>query len=280
MTTQAVTLIQRVRRFLGDYPDLDILQTGMLATGSSVIVEDSTRYAVNWYIQIGSEMMRVSALPNNTTLTVQRGARGTTAFSHTAGDPILIRPAFSDLEILDALNGGISASYPYFYKDDLDTSITTDGSSYEYTTVPSGIRMLSKVETKESGSPYYYRIDGWTVKRGGGTVTLQFATPPIQGTLRLWGYGPFPALASSSDNLDTQWPSWGEDILLEYAAQRLLMSSEARRVRLDAGPQDDAQSQARQGVAASAASGLLQRFQLRLSQQPMPPMPRHLVRIF
>src|SRR5690348_3710056 len=111
-------------------------------------------------------MVRITALTNSTTLAVARGAQGTTAASHVSGATILVRPGFSDIQILDAINAGINATYPYFYKDDLDTSITTDGSSYEYTTVPAGIRMLSKVETRESGSPYYYRIDGWTVKGG------------------------------------------------------------------------------------------------------------------
>lgn len=280
MATTATQLVQRVRRFVGDWPELDTAAASISSSGTSLQIADSTKYAVNWLIQLDQEVMRITALADATHLTVLRGVRGSTAASHANATTILVRPQFSDLEVLDALNAGIDATYPYFYKDNLDTSITADGSSYEYTAVPSGIRMLSKVEIKESGSPYYYRIDGWTVKRGGGTVTLQFATPPIQGTLRLWGYGSLPQLTDFSSSLDTQWPSWGDDILVEYAAQRLLMSSEAQRVRMNAGPQDDSQAAPRQGVGASIASQLLQRFQMRLAQQPMPPMPRHLVRIF
>lgn len=278
MATTATTLVSRVRRFLNDWPDLDQLTVDMNSSGTTATVADTSKYAVNWRFQVGQEIMRITAIPSSQNLTVIRGAFGTTPAAHSTGDTILIRPAFSDLEILDAVNAGINATFPYYYKAVLDTSLTADGSSYEYT-VPAGLTYLAKVETRESGSPYYYRIDGWTVKRG-ATPTLQFATPPIQGTLRCWGFGPFPQLVDVNDSLDVQWPSWGDDPLLEYASQRLLMSAEARRVRADAGPQDDAQAQARQGVASAAASGLLQRFQLRLSQQPMAPMPRHLVRIF
>ena len=279
MATTATTLVQRVRRFLGDWPELDTISASVSSSGTSltVVTDATTRYAPNWSIQIDQEVMRVTATAA-TTLTVQRGIRGSTAVTHASGATILIRPQFSDIEILDSLNAGIDATFPFFYKPVLDTSLTTDGSSYEYT-VPSGLTWLSKVETKESGSPYYYRIDGWTVKRA-ATPTLQFATPPIQGTLRLHGWGPLPQLTGFSDSLDAMWPAWGDDPLVEYAAQRLLMSAESQRVRLNAGPQDDAQAPPRQGVTASVAGQLLQRFQMRMAQQPMPPLPRHLVRIF
>lgn len=278
MATSATTLVQRVRRFLGDWPELDTASASISSGGTTLTIGDSTKYAVNWLIQLDQETMRVTALPSSTTLTVIRGAQGTTAASHASATTILVRPQFSDVQILDSLNAAIDATFPYFYKPILDTSLTADGSSYEYT-VPSGLPWLSKVEIKESGSPYYYRIDGWTVKRA-ATPTLQFATPPIQGTIRCHGFGPLPQLADFTSSLDTLWPAWGDDPLVEYSAQRLLMSAEAQRVRLNAGPQDDASASPRQGVTASVAGQLLQRFQMRMAQQPMPPMPRHLVRIF
>jgi len=279
VATSATTLVQRVRRFLGDWPELDTASASISAGGTSLTVatDATTRYAQNWLIQVDQEMMRVSAVAA-TTLTVVRGARGTTAASHASGSTILVRPGFSDQDILDSVNAGIDATFPFFYKPILDTSLTADGSSYEYT-VPTGLTWLSKVEIKESGSPYYYRIDGWTVKRAASPV-LQFATPPIQGMIRCHGFGPLPQLTGFSDSLDTLWPAWGDDPLVEYAAQRLLMSSESQRVRLNAGPQDDAQAPPRQGVTASVAGQLLQRFQMRMAQHPMPPLPRHIVRIF
>ena len=279
MATSTTTLVQRVRRFLGDWPDLDTASASISSGGTSLTVatDATTRYAVNWTIQLDQEMMRVSAVAA-TTLTLVRGVQGTTAASHASGATILVRPQFSDVQILDSLNAAIDATFPFFYKPILDTSLTADGSTYEYT-VPAGLTWLSKVETKESGSPYYYRIDGWTVKRA-ATPVLQFATPPIQGTLRLHGWGPLPQLTGFSDSLDALWPAWGDDPLVEYAAQRLLMSAESQRVRLNAGPQDDGQAPPRQGVTASVAGQLLQRFQMRMAQSPMPPLPRHIVRIF
>ena len=278
MATTATQLVQRVRRFLGDWPELDSATASISSSGTALTVADTTKYAVNWPIQLDQEVMLVRALASGTSLTVARGARGSTAVSHSTGTTVLVRQQFSDIEILDAVNAGIDATFPFYYKSVLDTSLTADGSSYEYT-IPAGLTWLSKVEIKESGSPYYYRIDGWTVKRAASPV-LQFATPPIQGTIRLWGYGPLPQLADFNASLDTLWPAWGDDPLIEYASQRLLMSAESQRVRLNAGPQDDAQSPPRQGVTAQVAGQLLQRFQMRLQQQPMPPMPRHLVRIF
>ncbi len=277
MPTTATTLVQRVRRFIGDWPELDTTSASIAAGGTSLQVADTTKYAVNWNIQLDQEMLRVTALTDSTHLAVARGAQGTTATTHVTSSTVLIKPAFSDLQILDSLNAGINATWPFFYKSVLDTSLTADGSTYEYT-VPAGLLYLSKVECKESGSPYYYRISTWTVKRG-ATATLQFATPPIQGTIRCYGYGPFAQLAFA-DSLDAQWPAYGDDPLVEYAAQRLLMSGEALRVRQDTGARDDRESANRTGSSGAAAGQILQRFLQRMQQQPMPPMPRHLVRTF
>jgi len=138
---------------------------------------------------------------------------------------------------------------------------------------------LSGLETQESGSPYFYRLDAWRVKRG-ATPIIQFATPPIQGTLRCYGFGPFPNFTAVTDTLDAQWPAWDNgDLPVLYASSQCLMMAEAVRVRADAGPQDDSQAPPRQGVISATANMLLQRFQLRLAAQPMPSLPRHIVRV-
>jgi hypothetical protein len=283
--TTLLTLIQRVRRFVGDYPELDVLTASIATTSvTTITVADTTIYSVNWMIQVDQEAMRIKALTNGTTLTVLRGANGTTAATHANSATVLIRPQFLDLQIIDAVNAGINASFPFYYKKAYDTSLTADGATYEFTipNMPSTstpMPYVYRVDIDVTGDLTYRIVEDWRVIRGGVPV-IKFPAAPWPGTIRVHGYGPFPNLSATSDSLDSLWPSWGEDALIEYAAQRLLMASEARRVRLDSGPQDDAQSPARQGVAASTAGQLLQRFQLRLQQAPMSPIPPHVTRTF
>lgn len=285
MAASATTLVQRVRRFVGDWPDLDVVTASLTNSTTTVTVADTSVYGVNWLIQLDQEIMRVKTAPSlGTSLTVARGLQGTTAVSHGSSTSVLIRPAFSDQQMLDALNAGIDATFPYFYQPVQDTSLTTNGATYEFT-VPNlsspsqPIPFITKIDLKVSGDTAYRQIDGrWEIRRG-STPVIKFRSPPAIGTLRVYGFGPFAQLAFT-DSLPTLWPSWGEDPLVEFAAQKLLMSGEAQRARHDLGPRDDRESQTRQGGGAATAGQLLQRFLQRMSQSPMPPMPRHAQRTF
>jgi hypothetical protein len=284
VATTLGTLIQRTRRFLGDYPEFDVTTASVATTSvTTVTVADTSIYAVNWTIQIDQEAMRVRALTNATTLTVLRGANGTTAATHSSGATILARPAFLDQQIIDAVNAGINATFPFYYKQTVDTTLTADGVTYEFTVpnMPSTttpIPRLSHIELQQTGDPAYRHVDYWEIRRG-ATPKIKFRFPPPNGTIRVHGYGPFPNLAAVSDSLDSLFPGWGEDLLVEYAAQRLLMAGEAQRVRQAAGPLDNRESSNRTGSSSAVAGQVLQRFQIRLQQAPMPPLPPHVVSV-
>jgi hypothetical protein len=53
-------------------------------TGTSVTVANANQYQVNELLKVESEVMRVTAIANATTLTVTRGALGTTGAAHAA----------------------------------------------------------------------------------------------------------------------------------------------------------------------------------------------------
>jgi len=59
VATSATTLVQRVRRFLGDWPELDSAAASISSGGTSLTVatDATTRYAQNWLIQVDQEMM-------------------------------------------------------------------------------------------------------------------------------------------------------------------------------------------------------------------------------
>lgn len=277
------TLISRSRRFLRDWPDEDVLTASVSSSATSITVADATAFKDNWAIEIDTEVLVVtSTASSGTTVSVRRAARGSTAASHASGAVILKKPAFFNIEILDALNAGLEAMYPLVYKEVVDESLTTTVNTYEYTIpdMPSDtdikIYHLSEVSLQENSDEAFYPRRDWTVKRG-ATPKLQFrrASANTGDTLRLHGYGPFPRLTLSG-SLDSQFPRQAEEALVLYAASYLLGSGEAGRVRMDTGAVDNREQANAVGSSMRAARDLQQRFYARLEQAAMPPLPRHI----
>ena len=267
-----------------DWPDQDALTASISNSGTTATVADSSIYTANWPIEIDEEMLIVRAKPSATTLTVKRAAFGTTGASHANGAAILVRPSFSSLEILDALNAALDQTFPYIYRPVLDTSLTTSADTYEYTVpnLPSGgvpIPYLSRVEIKGSGETNFRAISSWTVRRG-ATPKIQFRrATEAGGTIRVHGYGPFTRLASG-DSLDALFPLNAEPLLVWGAAAVLLASGEAGRVRVDTGAIDSREQANRVGASMQASNQLHQRFLLGLRDAAMAPMPKHLKATF
>ena len=283
MAVTAATLIQRVRRYLRDWPELDVLTASVASNGTTITVASGALYAPNWDIEIDNEVLRVTA-SGATSATVVRGQKGSTAASHANSAAVMIRPHFHNIEILDALNAGIDAAFPYVYKPVLDTSLTTTAGTYEYT-VPnmpgSGppIPYIYKIEVQTTGDTVYRGESAWEIKRG-ATPKIKFRRDPAGGTLRVHGFGPFPHLGLS-DSTDALWPLQAESWLIEYAGQYLLASGEAGRVRSDVQAVDNREQANRVGSSMSAANAVLQRSRSNLlNSAAMPPMPRHVKATF
>lgn len=290
MATTAATLIQRTRRFVRDYPDLDTTTVSLTSSGTTVTVADTTVYQPRWPIEIDSETMLVTSLASSTTLTVRRGMYGSTSASHTSSSAVLIRPGFYTIEILDALNQAKDDCYPHVYKPVLDTSLAAvgDGTTYEFTvpnmpgtyngdTIP--IPYISRVEIKPSGDVAWRETPRWSIRRG-ATPKLKFHEPPGSGdSIRVHGYGPFPDLTATTDTVDTLFPKRIERILDLGAASHLLASGEAGRVRQSSGAVDTREQANRVGSSLSISNSLYARFRAKLLAQPTPPMPPHVVSV-
>ena len=73
-------------------------------------------YDLDNYIEINQELMLCTDLNAVTnTVTVTRGARGTTAAAHTAGDLIKISPPFPRKNVFDAVCDQIKNLYPTLF---------------------------------------------------------------------------------------------------------------------------------------------------------------------
>lgn len=263
-----------------DWPDQDVL-TGAVATStaSTLTVAASSAYFVNQVIEIDQEALIVRLAPSSgTTLTVARGAYGSTAATHANAAPILKSPGWLTLDYLDALNAALFAAWPLVYKPVVDESLSTSSLTYEYaipnmagTTIP--IPAISEVWVKETGDTKFREKRDWDVVRG-ATPKIKFKRDEPAGTLRIVGFGPFTRLAYT-DSLDVLFPPAAEDPLVEYVASRLLASGEAGRLRVNTGAVDDREQAVRAGSSIQAGSAMLNRFLRSLAGAAMPPMPKH-----
>lgn len=285
--TSVASLVASTRRWTRDQPDMDLLTASITSSGTTLTVADtSTKYNPSMTIEVDQEAMIVRAVASATTLTVTRGAFGSTAATHVNGSDVLLRPAWTTVQIVDALNAAIEASYPYVYQEVMDTSLTVVTQQWEYT-VPNmpgtyggdniQIPLVYGIDIVDPGGGLPYTpVSAWNLRRDLSTskIKLNYLENP-GATLRVRGYGPFPDIAYSG-NLHAGFPRNLTMALVEYAGSTLLMSGEAGRVRADTGLTDTRESAQRPGASLAAANAAEARFLRRLANGGMPPLKRRM----
>ena len=173
MSTTISNLVDRVYREYLEPPDFvesySYLKTAISDSATEIIyegdlfsVEEEDALDAGAIIEIGQELMYTTALNQvSNTITVVRGARGTTAAAHSIGDIIKITPAFPRKNVYDALSDQIENLYPtLFATETLElTSGTgyrllgtygTDGDTYNYLVTP--LKAISQYTDWQSGS--------------------------------------------------------------------------------------------------------------------------------
>lgn len=278
--TGASTLIERCRRFLGDWPEADSLTANSTVNASQLSVADSTLYAPGWTIQVGTEVFQVKGRSSATTLSVLPAARGTASTTHSLGDTILVNPRFNDQDYFEAINSAIRASFPLLYAAIVDETTVTTNATYEYP-IPvdaagDPFRALSDLSFKESGDLAFRKFNAWDVVRGSDPF-IKLRRPLPIGVMRVYGFSPIPPIANLQSALDASFPVNAEDYLTLYACQYLTAAGEAMRVRQDTGPNDDREAANRPGSSLALSNALFQRALTRLQQVAMPPMPKHAI---
>ena len=131
-------------------------EEGMFST------EEEDALGAGAIIEINQELMfskSLNAVTNE--ITVQRGARGTTATTHDAGDIIKIAPAFTRKAVFDAVSDQIKNLYPtLFAVETIELTASTgykllgtygtDGDTYNYLIAP--LKAISQYTDWQSGS--------------------------------------------------------------------------------------------------------------------------------
>jgi hypothetical protein len=102
--------------------------TSIVYDGNLFSVEEEDALDAGAIIEIGQELMYATALNTVTnTITVTRGARGTTATAHTTGDIVKIAPAFPRINVFNAVKDQIENLYPTLYAVETQTIASATG---------------------------------------------------------------------------------------------------------------------------------------------------------
>ena len=131
--------------------------TSVVFNGDLLSVEEEDALDAGSIIEIGQELMICTDLNTVTnTITVTRGARGTTASAHSAGDIIKIAPPFPRRNVFDAVCDQIKNLYPTLFAVETK-SITSkvgyiplDGSTDNHLIAP--IKAISQYTDFSAGS--------------------------------------------------------------------------------------------------------------------------------
>jgi hypothetical protein len=139
MSTTIGNLVDRVYREYLEAPDkVESYSyiTGAISDSDTTIAYDGNLFSVEEedaldagaIIEIGQELMYATALNTVTnTITVTRGARGTTATAHTTGDIVKIAPAFPRINVFNAVKDQIENLYPTLYAVEVQTIASAAG---------------------------------------------------------------------------------------------------------------------------------------------------------
>ena len=139
MSTTIGDLVDRTyREYLEPMEDLvsyTTLETGMNTSVTEVVfdgdllsVEEEDALDTGTIIEIGQELMLCKDLNAVTnTITVTRGARGTTAATHTAGDLIKIAPPFPRKNVFDAVCDQVKNLFPTLFAVETKEVVANSG---------------------------------------------------------------------------------------------------------------------------------------------------------
>ncbi len=209
MSTTAASLIEQVRSRLLDYGNGTTTLAAAVSdtTSTSISLESIADLSPKQFLMIDSELVEVRATYEGTppTATVIRGARGSTAATHSDAAVVRIEPVFGNHEYLRFLNQALEASFPSLYSvgDDSTTSDIT-ANQFEYD-IPSTITKLARVEIETSTSGVYEVNRSWDYQDN-NTIIIENAGCITAGRgIRFIGYTKFDAMTVSG-NLDSDFP--------------------------------------------------------------------------
>lgn len=181
MSTTIGNLVDRVfREYLEPNDDIQSFTNTRLAVADTttttisyeadyLTTEEEDAMGSGGFIEINQELMLVVALNTaDETLTVVRGARGTTAATHAQGDIIKINPPFIRLNVFNAVKDQIENLYPTLYAVEVQTVTSATGyvalTGSDDNRIVAPLKAVSQYTTLSSGSETSVQFRGVAVE--------------------------------------------------------------------------------------------------------------------
>lgn len=181
MSTTIGNLVDRVfREYLEPNDDIQSFTNLRLAVADTttttisyeadyLTTEEEDAMGSGGFIEINQELMLVVALNTaDETLTVVRGARGTTAATHAQGDIIKINPPFIRLNVFNAVKDQIENLYPTLYAVEVQTVTSASGyvalTGSDDSRIVAPLKAVSQYTTLSSGSETSVQFRGVAVE--------------------------------------------------------------------------------------------------------------------
>ena len=144
-------------------------ETTILYDGDLLSIEEEDALDAGTVIEIGTELMYSKGLnAAGNAITVSRGARGTTAQTHTANALIKISPAFPRINVFNAVKDQIENLYPTLYAIEEQTIASATGyvalTGDDDSRIVAPLKAVSQYTTLASGSETSVQFRGVAVE--------------------------------------------------------------------------------------------------------------------
>ena len=272
-------------------------QTHLITTTTTVALTLTVASAVNistGVIQIGDELIYVESYDRNTgVLTIPpygRGYNSTTAVAHTAGARVIVSPTFPSVDVKNAINETLLATFPDLYTTGTHTfSFSPAKSTYA---LPNAVETVLAVSyettgpTKEWLPVRGYRVDPManTASFGGSQNSITLLSGVESGrTVQVFYTAAPTVMSANADNFVTVTglPASCRDVIVLGAAARLASFIDPGRLTFGSA-ESDQQSQIAgrsYGAGTNASKYLLALYDKRLSEEARKLNDRNPIRI-
>ena len=181
MSTTIGNLVDRVfREYLEPNDDIQSFTNTRLAVADTttttisyeadyLTTEEEDAMGSGGFIEINQELMLVVALNTaDETLTVVRGARGTTAATHAQGDLVKINPPFIRLNVFNAVKDQIENLYPTLFAVEVQSITTANGyvalTGGDDNRIVAPLKAVSQYQSLASGSETTVQFRGVSIE--------------------------------------------------------------------------------------------------------------------
>lgn len=232
-------------------------------------------------IQIDNELLYVDSFDRNAnTLTIApygRGYNGTTVTSHTSGSKVVIAPTFPYIDVKNAINETIQATFPTLYL--INTHTFTYHPAQNTYALPDDARRVLAVSYESIGPSKEwipvrsYRVDNMANQakfNSRNTISLYSGVFPGR-TVQVYYTSPPSQLSLDSDDFETTTglPTSAKDVIILGAQYRMVSQIDPARLTFgsaEANQQNEIAGRS-YGSGINSAKYLLALYQQRLDEE-------------